>query len=80
MPQKTKFKPEITRINLDPEQAVLSCTCYSAGYYNTTSGTDRAGGVKHYVCAGRSEIWHWYCIATGTGTGRSIPVSSVSSS
>jgi|GEM_PF-1980430 len=29
--QKPKFKPIITRIKLNPEQAVLACACYSAG-------------------------------------------------
>jgi len=30
MVKKPKFKPKITRINLNPEQAVLSCTCYDS--------------------------------------------------
>ncbi len=28
MSRKPKFKPEITRVRLDPEQAVLLCGCY----------------------------------------------------
>ncbi|MDD5078705.1 MAG: hypothetical protein PHH68_08030 [Candidatus Omnitrophica bacterium] len=32
MAQKMKFKPVITRIKLNPEQAVLSCACFSGGY------------------------------------------------
>jgi len=28
MGRKLKFRPKITRIKLNPEQAVLSCTCY----------------------------------------------------
>lgn len=31
MSKKMKFKPEITRVRLNPEQAVLACTCYSGG-------------------------------------------------
>jgi len=31
MGRKPKFKPMITRIKLNPEQAVLSCNCYSNG-------------------------------------------------
>jgi len=27
--KKKKFKPVITRVKLNPEQAVLSCACYS---------------------------------------------------
>lgn len=29
MPKKPKFKPEITRVKLNPEQAVLACACYT---------------------------------------------------
>jgi len=29
--KKPKFKPQITRVKLNPEQAVLSCNCYSVG-------------------------------------------------
>jgi hypothetical protein len=34
-----RFKPEITRIKLNPEQAVLTCTCYSKGraYHSTAN-------------------------------------------
>jgi hypothetical protein len=28
--KKPKFKPAVTRVKLNPEQAVLSCDCYSA--------------------------------------------------
>ena len=31
MAEKLRFKPVITRIKLNPEQAVLACTCYSQG-------------------------------------------------
>ncbi len=29
MSKKPKFKPKVTRIKLNPEQAVLSCACWS---------------------------------------------------
>lgn len=32
MARKPKFKPEITRVKLNPEQAVLACLCYDTGY------------------------------------------------
>jgi len=32
MPKKLKFKPKVKRVKLNPEQAVLDCTCYSTGY------------------------------------------------
>jgi len=37
MPRKPKFKPEITRVKLNPEQAVLACPCYVSGYRTGTS-------------------------------------------
>jgi hypothetical protein len=42
MLKKPKFKPEITRIKLNPEQAVLTCSCYSTGYRGTPDMTDPA--------------------------------------
>ena len=33
MAKKPKFKPEIRRIELNPEQAVLSCSCYQTGWF-----------------------------------------------
>ncbi len=32
MPKKSKFKPVITRVKLNPEQAVLGCLCYDRGW------------------------------------------------
>lgn len=29
MSRRPKFRPEITRVKLNPEQAVLSCQCYT---------------------------------------------------
>lgn len=31
MHKKPRFKPEITRVKLNPEQAVLACACYAQG-------------------------------------------------
>lgn len=31
MPKKPKFKPQITRVKLNPEQAVLACECWDVG-------------------------------------------------
>jgi len=49
MPRKPKFRPEIRRVKLNPEQAVLSCDCYGGGL--------REGvWVEHStsVCVGRT--------------------------
>lgn len=32
MSRKPKFRPKITRIKLNPEQAVLVCDCYNVGH------------------------------------------------
>jgi hypothetical protein len=39
MAKKKRFKPTITRVKLSPEQAVLSCVCYTAGNSATVSGS-----------------------------------------
>ncbi len=36
MPRKPKFRPVITRVKLNPEQAVLSCSCWM-GQANRTA-------------------------------------------
>ena len=74
MPKKLKFKPEITRIKLNPEQAVLSCTCYDTGYQATVSGSVLANGDADYACNGKGYLWHWACNPGGSGTPRSVKV------
>lgn len=49
MSQKMKFNPIVTRIKLNPEQAVLLCTCFSSGRAISTAG----GRTSTTVC-GRS--------------------------
>ena len=49
-----KFRPEITRVKLNPEQAVLSCGCYCMGYrkwipFNTPRWT-YMGGLGFSIC------------------------------
>ena len=59
MPRKPKFKPVITRIKLNPEQAVLACSCYPWGqvlsatthyYYYVSPG--------YVICSGRTFTTH----------------------
>lgn len=33
--RKPKFKPRMTRVVLNPEQAVLSCNCFNGGVVGT---------------------------------------------
>ncbi len=37
MPRKPKFRPRIMRVKLNPEQAVLLCSCFSVGLQQTMS-------------------------------------------
>jgi hypothetical protein len=46
MSNKPKFKPAVTRVKLNPEQAVLSCDCYDGSY----TGPGNVGG-GWYVCS-----------------------------
>lgn len=39
---KPKFDPIVTRIKLNPEQAVLACTCWSGRRKGTTTTNSRA--------------------------------------
>ena len=40
---KPKFNPIVTRVKLNPEQAVLACSCYNSNRaYSTTSRNNRA--------------------------------------
>ena len=42
MPRKLKFRPKITRVKLNPEQAVLTCTCYDRGDIAHDSATSES--------------------------------------
>ena len=47
MPKKEKFKPVISRVKLNPEQAVLVCSCYNAGMvYGGNIGTRYTSGCN----------------------------------
>ncbi|MBL7069050.1 MAG: hypothetical protein ISS34_04260 [Candidatus Omnitrophica bacterium] len=37
MPRKPKFRPRITRVKLNPEQAVLFCSCSTLGWGNSST-------------------------------------------
>jgi hypothetical protein len=52
MSRKAKFKPEITRVKLNPEQAVLTCACYNEGW----AGAQASSKVLQYVCRVKSLV------------------------
>jgi len=45
MTEKIRFKPVITRIKLNPEQAVLACGCYGLGRKSSSGGTTSAAST-----------------------------------
>lgn len=58
MSKKPKLKPEITRVELNPEQAVLACTCYYTGWQYVQSARHYEG-TRGTVCnsSARSPIY-----------------------
>jgi hypothetical protein len=72
MAKKTKFTPILTRIKLNPEQAVLTCNCHNFPWqgshygYRWESGSDR-GNVWRRMCVGKnisSRVECGYIIAS----------------
>ena len=62
MSGKPKFKPEITRVKLNPEQAVLSCNCFNGGWQ--WEGYQFCGQFQPYWCdnaGGRFGGTHLMC-------------------
>jgi len=46
MSRKPKFKPEIKRIKLNPEQAVLACQCFNTGGHWAVGHNNLAGASQ----------------------------------
>lgn len=44
MSKKLKFKPVISRVKLNPEQAVLACSGYTTGWQENSGGSTNAYG------------------------------------
>ncbi len=64
MVRKPKLELKITRIKLNPEQAVLACSCWHAGYrHNTSLGAHRGSGASW--CSGRSRTLHYWWSGSG---------------
>jgi hypothetical protein len=52
MSRKPKFRPKITRVKLNPEQAVLACACYNQGWRVDTMSYYRDGTRVVNPCVG----------------------------
>jgi len=59
--RKMKFRPEITRVKLNPEQAVLTCNCYAAGW--RADGGAWTGAW--YWSEGETQVTRNHCLAGG---------------
>lgn len=56
---KPKFRPEITRVKLNPEQTVLQCDCYNVGHVFTsdTYWLPAVAGGYGPSCAIGAKTW-----------------------
>lgn len=61
MPKKQKFKPVITRIKLNPEQAVLGCMCYTG----TVFFSGKSSGATGYMCYADRAFKLTACVSGG---------------
>ncbi len=52
MPRKPKFRPKITWVKLNPEQAVLSCNCYNTGTHVTGNTKWSSTWIPEPACSG----------------------------
>lgn len=84
MPRKQKFKPSITRVKLNPEQAVLSCICYQTGLKYVYSDIITNKGVMNYnypgpICGNNRMVPMWdHLLDQLYGHGSSAPGATVS--
>lgn len=82
MPRKPRFKPEIRRVKLNPEQAVLACACVTTnnrpsgvgGYWPPGSvignacSTATRGSHPVHSCGGSGPGVGFNSIVSGSGT------------
>ncbi len=84
MPRKPKFRPRITRIKLNPEQAVLLCACYTNNLQQIQSSNQWFVGISYTnVCAGVVRAVQPASIAActaGAGSGQASQITSSATS
>jgi len=85
MPRKAKFRPRITRIKLNPEQAVLACNCQLVGQnirHNPWGAYDNVHDGVGPICNIVHARWvRSTCHHVGVGPGDSdLPGSNVAAS
>ena len=62
MAKKQKFKPTVTRVKLNPEQAVLNCACYNTGLSMVSGSTLGSQGAYVQGChwSFRAQVGSYY--------------------
>ena len=55
MPRKPKFRPRITRVKLNPEQAVLTCNCYFDHQVGLLNNQVSSVSLNVIVCTGAGK-------------------------
>jgi len=83
--KKLKFKPEVTRVKLNPEQAVLNCPCarYGRTWSASVNDGDNYGGTSTVCNPTGTDRGHtlFYCDGPVVGTAnRQRVVGGISSS
>ena len=71
MARKLRFKPTITRVKLNPEQAVLSCACYACDH-RVAGGSYWSNGIAAAFCNGKSNPDVRICATGGYDHGHGI--------
>ena len=69
--RKPKFRPEITRVRLNPEQAVLQCTCHDQGYFleSVAPGTGSSFAIGEPYCGGAGGKYKLHTTGVGDYSG-----------
>ncbi len=60
MATKMKFWPVVTMVKLNPEQAVLTCSCYTSGRYGTST-TGR--NARATICQQNQKVTNYCSVA-----------------
>jgi len=61
MLSKQKFKPNISRVKLNPEQAVLVCACYNQGFGDISTSSYVSRTMQLSACGHNSKGKSYRC-------------------
>lgn len=63
-----KFKPVVTRVKLNPEQAVLFCDCYSRRRRYVPSGGSNAANSVCWRTSGKAALGRYRSTTSATSS------------